>query len=96
MQATSVAYCNKRCHLINIDLEKPELFTGQFYPLIPNKGHKSLKSFSIWFEFSTLGTTKPKFLKMILGVPVSFFYKCRRQAISAMISKEKRTQKQLK
>jgi hypothetical protein len=29
---------------ILVDLEKLELFAGQFYPVILNKGHKSLKS----------------------------------------------------
>ena len=43
----------------NIDLEKIELFTGLFYPVIPNKEHKSGKSWSKRFEFSTLGATKP-------------------------------------
>lgn len=42
-------------------LEKLELFTGQFYPVIPNKGHKFRKSLSKRFEFSTLGATKCPF-----------------------------------
>jgi hypothetical protein len=31
---------------------------GQFYPVIPNKRHKSRKSWSKRFEFSTLGATE--------------------------------------
>ena len=51
-----------------IDLEKLELFTGQFYPVIPNKGHKSRKSWSKRFEFSTLGATKVGFGKKLKGL----------------------------
>ena len=40
-----------------IDLEKLELFTGQFYPVIPNKGHNSRKSWSKKFKVSTLAAT---------------------------------------
>ena len=47
----------------NIDLEKLELFTGRFYPVIPNKGHKSRKSCSKRFEFSILGATNVRFGK---------------------------------
>jgi hypothetical protein len=45
----------------NIDLEKLELFAGQFYPVIPNMGHNSRKSCSKRFEFSTLGATNGPF-----------------------------------
>lgn len=45
----------------NIDLEKLELFIGRFYPVIPNNGCKSLKSWSKKFEFSTLGATNVRF-----------------------------------
>lgn len=40
-----------------IYLEKLELFTGRFYPIIPNKGHNCFKSCIKKFEFSTLGAT---------------------------------------
>ena len=48
--------CQRRLP-IHIDLGKLELFVGQFYPVIPNKGHKSPKSYSKRFGFSTLGAT---------------------------------------
>ena len=44
----------------------------QFYPIIPNKGHKSLNLEALSSSFSILGATKPEFLKITSKVPVSF------------------------
>jgi hypothetical protein len=57
MEATSVAFFISQAQSQNINIEGLELSTGQFYPVIPNKGHKSRKSWSKRFEFSTLGAT---------------------------------------
>ena len=46
----------------NIDLEKHELFSGRFYPAMPNKGHNCRKSWSKTFEVSTLGATNVSIL----------------------------------
>ena len=63
-----IKLCQNRCsdnymseRSAAIQHEKPELFAGQVYPVILKKGHKSLKSFSIWFEFSTHGATDVRF-----------------------------------
>jgi hypothetical protein len=54
-------FCLQIGPICQIYLKKLELFIGEFYPVIPNNGCKSRKSWSKRFEFSTLGATNVRF-----------------------------------